>query len=125
MLTSAGFGDNPGLTHAYGQQYLAHAVIDLVGAGMVQLIALEIDFRAFGFTSCFTDMLRQTLSKIKWRGPTHIMLQVILKLGVEIIVIFGRVILFFERQNERHQGLGDKAPAEFSEAAFRVWPGFV
>jgi hypothetical protein len=46
VLARAGLGDDPGLAHALGQQDLAHAVVDLVRAGVVQLLALEIDLRA-------------------------------------------------------------------------------
>jgi hypothetical protein len=35
VLTRAGLGDNPRLAHAPGEQDLAHAVIDLVRAGVV------------------------------------------------------------------------------------------
>ena len=46
MLARAGFGDDAGAAHAFGQQDLTDAVVDLVRAGVVQLFALEIDFRA-------------------------------------------------------------------------------
>ena len=35
VLAGAGLGDDPGLAHASGQQDLAHAIVDLVGAGVV------------------------------------------------------------------------------------------
>jgi len=57
MLTGARFGDDAGLAHTPGEQDLAEAIIDLVRARMVQLIALEIDFRAI-------EMLGQPLRKI-------------------------------------------------------------
>ena len=46
MLARAGFGDDAVFAHAFGEQNLPHAMIDLVRAGMVQLFALEINFRA-------------------------------------------------------------------------------
>ena len=46
VLARARFRDNAGLAHALGQQDLAEAVVDLVRAGVVQLVALEVDFRA-------------------------------------------------------------------------------
>ena len=51
MLTGAGFRDDAGFAHALGEQDLAQTVVDLVGAGVVQFIALEVDLRA-------TQMLR-------------------------------------------------------------------
>ena len=46
VLARAGLGDDPGLAHAPGQQDLAEHVVDLVRAGVVQLVALEVDLRA-------------------------------------------------------------------------------
>ena len=46
VLARAGLGDDAGLAHAHGQQDLAQHVVDLVGAGVVQLVALEIDLGA-------------------------------------------------------------------------------
>ena len=46
MLAGAGLGDDAGLAHAAGQQDLAQAIVDLVRAGVIEVFALEIDFRA-------------------------------------------------------------------------------
>ena len=46
MLPCAGLGDDAMLAHALDQQRLSQAVVDLVGAGVEQIFALEIDFRA-------------------------------------------------------------------------------
>ena len=56
VLAGAGFGDDAGLAHAAGQQDLAHAVVGLVAAGVVQLIALEVDLRAI---ELFCQALRE------------------------------------------------------------------
>ena len=41
VLAGAGLGDDARLAHALGQQRLADHVVDLVGAGVVQVFALE------------------------------------------------------------------------------------
>ena len=46
MLAGAGLGDDARLAHAPGEQRLADAVVDLVGAGVVEVFALEVDLRA-------------------------------------------------------------------------------
>jgi hypothetical protein len=46
VLAGAGFGNHFLLAHELGQQRLAQAVVDLVGAGVVQVFALEVDLRA-------------------------------------------------------------------------------
>ena len=66
MLAGAGLGDDAFLAHALGKQDLAEAVVDLVRAGMVQILALEIDL-------CAAEMLRQAFRKIELRGPAGIM----------------------------------------------------
>jgi hypothetical protein len=64
VLAGAGLGDDPGLAHPLGQQDLAHAVVDLVRAGVVQLLALQIDLRA-------AEVLGQARGEIERAGrPT-------------------------------------------------------
>ena len=58
VLAGAGLGDDPGLAHAPGEQDLAQAVVDLVRAGVVQLVALEVDLGA-------AEMLGQPLGEIE------------------------------------------------------------
>ena len=41
VLAGAGLGDHAGLAHPLGEQRLAHHVADLVGAGVVEVLALE------------------------------------------------------------------------------------
>ena len=46
VLAGAGLGDDLLLAHVLGQQALAHAVVELVRAGVVQVLALQVDLRA-------------------------------------------------------------------------------
>jgi hypothetical protein len=46
VLAGAGLGDDALLAHARGQQRLADGVVDLVRAGVVEVLALEQDLRA-------------------------------------------------------------------------------
>ncbi len=46
MLPGAGFSDNACLTHAFSQQDLAYAVVDLVCPSVQQILALQINLRA-------------------------------------------------------------------------------
>src|SRR5262245_3135807 len=46
VLPGAGLRDDPGLLHARGQEPLAERVVDLVGPGVAEVLALEIDPRA-------------------------------------------------------------------------------
>ena len=48
VLSGAGLGDDPPLAHPLGQQRLPEGVVDLVGPGVVEVLALEIDRVAGG-----------------------------------------------------------------------------
>ena len=43
MLAGAGLGDDAGLAHALGQHRLTDRVVDLVGAGVVEVFAFEVN----------------------------------------------------------------------------------
>ena len=45
VLARSGLGDETGLAHLLGQQGLAQHVVDLVGAGVVQVLPFEINLR--------------------------------------------------------------------------------
>ena len=48
VLAGAGLGDDPALSHPLGEQDLAERVVDLVRAGVEQVLALEVDRVAGG-----------------------------------------------------------------------------
>ena len=43
VLAGAGFRNQPFLAHEFGEQTFSHAVIELMGAGMVEILPLEVD----------------------------------------------------------------------------------
>jgi hypothetical protein len=55
---------------------LSEDVVDLVRAGMVELVAFQIKFGA-------AEMPRQPLGKIKRARPSHIVLEVSVELGLK------------------------------------------
>ena len=63
MLARAGLGDQLLLAHELGQQSLAHAVVQLVRPGVVQVLALEVDLRP-------PQQVGQVLAVVDGRGPT-------------------------------------------------------
>ena len=74
VLAGPGLGDDARLAHALRQQGLADAVVDLVGAGVVQVLALEEDAGAAG-------LLRQPLGEVQRRRPADVMVQVIRRIA--------------------------------------------
>ena len=76
VLAGAGLGDDALLAHAPGEQDLAEHVVDLVRAGVVELVALEIDLRA-------AELLGQPLGEIERARPPDIVLEEAVELGLE------------------------------------------
>ena len=76
VLAGAGLGDDPGLAHAAGEQRLADGVVDLVRAGVVQVLALEQDARA-------ADFVAQALGFVDRARPADVMREVVVELGDE------------------------------------------
>src|SRR5262249_55401319 len=83
---------------------LAEDIVHLVRAGVIKLLALEIDF-------CATAMLGEALGEIKRRRTAHIMGQIPIHLLFEGRIGFGGGIGLFQFEDERHQRLRDKAAA--------------
>ena len=113
VLARAGFRDDPGLAHADRQQDLADAVVDLVRAGVIQLIALEPDLGAAQFFG-------QTRCEIERAGPADVVLQQVVELSLEGRVLPGRIVLSLEIENQRHQRFGDITAAKLAEMASLV-----
>ena len=116
VLTSAGLGDDAALFHAPRQQYLAQAIVDLVRAGVVELVALEVEFGA-------AEMAGQPLSEIQRARPADIMLKVMVELGLKGWVAARLGVSLLNRENQQHREiLGDKAATVNAEMAALVWP---
>ena len=97
MLPRTGLGDDAGLAHALGEQNLADGVVDLVRAGVVQVFALEINFRA-------AEFFGQAFGKIKRRGATDKFSEVIRKVLLKFRVVLRTEIFllqFFQRMHQR------------------------
>jgi hypothetical protein len=92
MLPRTGFGNDTRFTHALGQQDLAETVINLVAAGMVELVALEIDFRAIALFRTLAAMLGDAFSVVKWAWATGIVGIQVIQRRLELRVGFGRII---------------------------------
>ena len=70
MLSCAGLCNNAGFAHADREQDLPDAIVDLVRAGVVQLIALKPDSCAFPLGCVFADMVGQSFGEIeRGRAP--------------------------------------------------------
>src|SRR5579863_2803200 len=118
MLAGTGFGDNAPLAHAPGHHDLAEHVVDLVRSGVIELLALEIDFSA-------AKMFGQPLGEIQRRRPADIVLEIAVHLGMERGIDLGLGISLLQIEDQRHQGFRDEAAAENTEMPVVVGTGSV
>src|SRR5258708_19712476 len=108
MLAGAGLGDNALFADAPRHNDLAEHVVDLVRAGMVELLALEIDFRA-------AEMPGEALGEIQRRRPADIVPEIAVHFRLECRIGLGVGVSLFQIEDQRHQRFRDKAPAENAE----------
>ena len=116
MLAGAGFGDDARLAHLLRQQDLAEAVVDLVRAGVVQLVALEVDLRA-------AELFRQPLGEIERARPAGIVRVEVFELRLEAGIGARRLPGFLQLEDQRHQRFGNESTAENAETALFVGAG--
>src|SRR6185369_3366466 len=92
---------------------LAEHIVDLVRAGVIQLLALEIDL-------CAAEMLGQSLGEIERRRPADIGFEIAVHLRLERRIGLGVGIGLFEIEDQRHQRFRDEAAAEDAEMSALV-----
>jgi hypothetical protein len=68
-------------------------------------------------------MRGEALGEIERRGSADIVLQVTVHLGLEGGILLRRVVRLLQVEDQRHQGLGDEAPAIEAEAPALVGAG--
>ena len=114
VLARPRLGDQLALAHPPGEQALAHHVVELVGAGVGQVLPLEQhpDAELLGQPAAFGDR----------GGSAAVVAEDAVELGPERRVGPGVAERRLEFDAGRHQGLGDVAPPEVPEPARSV-PG--
>ena len=108
MLSGAGFGDDAFLAHAFGEQGLAYGVVDLVGAGVEEILAFEIDFRSAQFAG-------QALGVVERGGSAAELAEVVGEFALKLGVVLGAEIFVFDFLQRMHQCFGHKASPIGSE----------
>ena len=104
MLAGAGLGDHALLAHAQGQQRLADGVVDLVSAGVIEIFALEVNFRA-------AEFFGQSAGEIEPAGPADKLAQICVEFLLKRRVFLGSAILGFELLEREDERLGNEDPA--------------
>ena len=118
MLARAGLRDDAGLSHPLGEQDLAQAIVDLVRAGVIEFVALEVDLRA-------AKVLGQPLGVIERARPAGIMRIEVFKLGVEGRIVLRRCVSCLKLKDKRHQRFGHEAPAIKAEMTPLIGTGAI
>ena len=105
VLPGAGLGDDPGLAHAPREQCLAEHVVDLVRAGVVEVLALQQDA---GVAAVLAEPLRVG----EGRRPAGVVAAQVVELVPEGLVRHRLVELSLELVQGSHQRLWDVAATE-------------
>jgi hypothetical protein len=109
----ASLGDDARLAHAARQHDLAQHIVHLVSAGVIEVLALEVDFRAERGGFAFAAIFGQALGKIERRGAAHIVGEMEFHLAAEGGIGFGLRVGLLQLEDQRHQGLGhEPAPID-------------
>ena len=79
VLSGTGLGYDALLSHAPCKQYLPDGIVYLVGTGVVQILALEVEPAAV--------LLAHALGQVQWTGPAHVVAQQLLVLPLEAFTL--------------------------------------
>ena len=119
VLAGAGLGDHSGLAEAAREQRLAERVIDLVGAGVGEVLTLEVEAEARRDGAAggrcggeIQDPLGEPIGAIERGGPACEATKQLAQLGPETRVVTKRGVCQLQLLEGRHQGLGHIPPAE-------------
>ncbi len=108
VLAGAGLGDDARLAEALREQALADGVVDLVGAGVGEVLSLEVDLGA-------AELLREVGGEVERRRPAGEVAQHVRHLFGEGRVGLGGLVGGVELLDGGHEGLGDVDAAEIAE----------
>ena len=114
VLTGAGFRDQTGLAHLFRQQCLTEHVVDLMGAGVVQILAFEVDLRT-------AEVVCHMLRKVQARRTSCVVVQQLGQLCVEFRIVLIVVIGFFQLDDSVHQRFRHVLTAVYAKTSLAHW----
>src|SRR5690606_25274965 len=116
VLASTRLRDDARLAHAFCEQDLAEAVVDLVAASVVQVLALEEYLRA-------AKMAGEVFGMVELGGTTSVMGGKRLQFRLKLRVCFRLVPMLFQIKDQGHERFSYEAPAEDAEHALLIRTG--
>src|SRR5664280_833081 len=108
VLTGTRLGDQALLAHPTSEEGLTYDIVDLVGAGMSQVLALQQHPNA--------QLLGETQALSDRGGPTTVRVEKVIELTAKCRIDPGLAKRGFELHARGHQRLGDEPTAELAEA---------
>ena len=115
MLTRTGLGNNALFAHTQRQKALAEAVIDLVGAGVVQIFTLKINL-------CTAPVPREASGKVERCWPARVVTKKIVELSVKLGIALDGLVRGFQLLQGMHERFGHELPTVASEMTFHESP---
>ena len=110
-MPGAGLGDHACFAHLFGEQALSQTVVELVGAGVVEILALEIDLGA-------AQVLCHFFGVIQAAGSAGVFAQQRIQLGDKRGVVLVALIRLFKLAYGIHQRFGHKLSAVNTKSSF-------
>ncbi len=112
MLSGSGFGNDAALARAACQQDLPDAVVDFVGAGVVQVFTLEVNPA--------TVLLGQAVCRVEWGRASHVVAKQLLVFTLEVLALQHLEVSILQLFYTLVEDFGDVCPTEFSVITFFV-----
>ncbi len=113
VLPRSRLGNHPPLAHALGQKPLAEHVVDLVGTGVAEVLALQVDSRA-------TAVLGEPPGEVQRRRAARVLGEERPEAPLKQRVAPGGAVGLLQIDERSHQRLGDETPAEAAEVTVSV-----
>ena len=110
VLAGSRLGDDALFAHAEGEQRLADGVVDLVGAGVEQVLALEPDLRA-------AAVFGEALGEHEIRRPAGELAEGVVEVALELRVGLRLAVGGVESVERADERLGDERSAVVAEVA--------
>src|SRR5436190_3224420 len=110
VLTGPGFSDHAVFPHPLDEQGLAEAVVDLVRAGVQQVLALQVDF-------CTANFFGESPGEKQRSWAPGEGLQEFAQSRFESRIAFGAFVFTLELFERGHEGLRNVTPTPRAEAA--------